>query len=442
MSIKSTTLHRRRWLIAVAGAVSIPLVMTGCGKADDAADVDCTPYSEYGKHEDTEVSIYSTVRDAEADQLTASWKDFESCTGIKIDYEGTGDFETQIGIRVNGGNAPDIAIFPQPGLMATFADKLKPASDKLKELATANYTPDWINYGTVNGTLYGTSFDANVKSFVWYSPKLFADKGYTVPTTWAELITLTDKIKADGIDTPWCAGIESGEATGWPATDWVEDMVLRTAGPEVYDQWVKHEIPFNDPKIVAALDRAGSILRNPDYVGDVKSIATTSFQAGGLPILDGKCGLHRQASFYAAQWPEGTKVAEDGDVFAFYLPGDDAANKPLLGAGQFVTAFADRPEVETVRQFLAGGTFFNERMKKGPFTTANNKADINNAADPVIKLSMELLRDTSVTFRFDASDLMPAEVGASKFWTEMTAWIAEGKDTQAALDAIEAAWPK
>lgn len=442
MSIKSTTLHRRRWLIAVAGAVSIPLVMTGCGKADDAADVDCTPYSEYGKHEDTEVSIYSTVRDAEADQLTASWKDFESCTGIKIDYEGTGDFETQIGIRVNGGNAPDIAIFPQPGLMATFADKLKPASDKVKELATANYTQDWINYGSVNGTLYGTSFDANVKSFVWYSPKLFADKGYTVPTTWSELIALSDKIKADGMDTPWCAGIESGEATGWPATDWLEDMVLRTAGPEVYDQWVKHEIPFNDPKILAALERAGSILRNADYVGDVPSIATTSFQAGGLPILDGKCGLHRQASFYAAQWPEGTKVAEDGDVFAFYLPGDDAATKPILGAGQFVTAFADRPEVETVRQFLAGGTFFNERMKKGPFTTANNKADIANAADPVIKLSMELLRDTSATFRFDASDLMPAEVGASKFWTEMTAWIGEGKDSQAALDAIEAAWPK
>ncbi|GIG70366.1 ABC transporter substrate-binding protein [Phytomonospora endophytica] len=441
MSIKSKALHRRRWLIAVAGAVSVPLAMTGCGKADDSANVDCTAYAEYGEHKDTEVSIYSTVRDAEADQLTASWKDFQSCTGIKIDYEGTGDFETQIGIRVNGGNAPDIAIFPQPGLMATFADKLKPASDKVKELATANYTQDWINYGTVNGTLYGTSFDANVKSFVWYSPKLFADKGYTVPTTWAELITLTDKIKADGIDTPWCAGIESGEATGWPATDWVEDMVLRTAGPEVYDQWVKHEIPFNDPKIVAALERVGTILRNPEYVGDVKSIATTSFQAGGLPILDGKCGLHRQASFYAAQWPEGTKVAEDGDVFAFYLPGDDAANKPLLGAGQFVTAFADRPEVETVRQFLAGGTFFNERMKKGPFTTANNKADISNAADPVIKLSMELLRDTTVTFRFDASDLMPAEVGASKFWTEMTAWIAEGKDTKAALDAIEGAWP-
>ncbi|GLZ79731.1 alpha-glucoside ABC transporter substrate-binding protein [Actinorhabdospora filicis] len=433
---------RKRWLLAAVAAVSVPLALSACGKADKGGSADCAPYADFGKHEDTQVTMYSTVRDAEADQLTATFKDFEECTGIEIKYEGNGDFEAQIGIRVDGGNAPDIAVFPQPGLMAKFAGKLKPASEKLKSIVTANYSKDWQNYGTVNGTLYGTSFDANVKSFVWYSPKLFKEKGYAVPKTWAELITLTDKIKADGIATPWCAGIESGEATGWPATDWLEDMVLRTAGPETYDKWVKHEIPFDDPAIATALDRVGSILRNQDYVGKVSAIATTSFQAAGLPILENKCGLHRQASFYAAQWPQGTKVAEDGDVFAFYLPGDDAAKKPILGAGQFVTAFTDRPEVEAVRQYLASGVFFNERMKKGPFTTANKQADPNNATDPVIKLSMQLLRDDTATFRFDGSDLMPAEVGSAKFWKEMTAWIAEGKDTKATLAAIEAAWPK
>ena len=101
--------------------------------------------------------------------------------------------------------------------------------------------------------------------------------------------------------------------------------MLRVNGPEVYDQWVTHEIPFNDPKVAAALDEVGKFLKNENYVnggyGDVKSIASTTFQDGGLTILDGTCAMHRQATFYASQFPEGTTVAEDGDVFAFYLPG-------------------------------------------------------------------------------------------------------------------------
>ena len=164
-----------------------------------------------------------------------------------------------------------------------------------------------------------------MKSLVWYSPKMFADNGWEIPTTWAELKTLTDTIAKSGVvDKPWCAGFGSGDATGWPGTDWVEDVMLRLNGPEVYDQWVSHEIPFNDPKVVAALDEVGSFLKNPDYVnggyGDVKSIASTTFQDGGLTILDGTCAMHRQATFYASQFPEGTTVAEDGDVYAFYLP--------------------------------------------------------------------------------------------------------------------------
>ena len=151
--------------------------------------------------------------------------------------------------------------------------------------------PDWKNYGTVDGKFYAAPLGANVKSFVWYSPQAFKDKGYEVPKTWAELLALSDKIVADnpgGDVKPWCAGIESGDATGWPATDWVEDVMLRTAGPEVYDKWVKHEIPFNDPAVATALAEVGKILKNPKYVnggyGDVKTIASTSFQDGGLPI--------------------------------------------------------------------------------------------------------------------------------------------------------------
>ena len=171
---------------------------------------------------------------------------------------------------------------------------------------------------------------------------------------------------------PWCAGIESGDATGWPATDWLEDVMLRTAGPEKYDQWVNHDIPFNDPSVVTALDEVGKILKDPARVnggyGDVKSIATTSFQEGGYPIIDGKCGLHRQASFYANQWAsldESLKVGEDGDVFAFYLPSNTADSKPLLGGGEFLTAFNDKPETQAVQLYLMSPTWNNEKAKIG-----------------------------------------------------------------------------
>ena len=184
------------------------------------------------------------------------------------------------------------------------------------------------------------------------------------------MLALSDTIAATGIK-PWCAGIESGEATGWPATDWLEDVLLRSAGPDVYDDWVNHDIPFNDDQVATALDEVGGILKNDEYVnggiGDVKSIATTAFQEGGLPILDGKCAMHRQAGFYAANWPEGTDVAEDGDVFAFYLPTmSEDFGKPVLGGGEFVTAFTDDTEVQALQTYLSTDVWANEKAKATP----------------------------------------------------------------------------
>lgn len=438
--------------IALAmGTAGVTLLATACGSSDNGgssqtASADCAAYSQYGSHPGKTVSIYSPIRDAEADLFAQTWAPFEKCTGMKIKYEGTGEFEAQIQVRVDGGNAPDIAFFPQPGLLARFAKagKLKTPPAAVKDAATKNWSPDWLKYSTVDGTFYGAPLGASVKSFVWYSPKMFKDKGYQVPKTWDELISLSDKIAADGTK-PWCAGIESGEATGWPATDWLEDVMLRENGPDVYDKWVNHTIAFNDPKVVAAMDKVGGILKNDNYVnggyGPVKSIASTAFQEGGVPITTGKCAMHRQASFYANFWPEGTKVAQDGDVFAFYLPGNDTSSKPVLGAGEFVAAFADRPEVGAMQQYLATPDFANARMKLGTYVSANKGVDISKAQNPIDKLSMDMLQDPNTVFRFDGSDQMPAAVGSGTFWKGMTDWI-NGKDTQSTADFIEQSWPK
>jgi alpha-glucoside transport system substrate-binding protein len=323
-----------------------------------------------------------------------------------------------------------------------------PVGELAEEHVDQYYTEDWKNFGVVDGTFYASPIGANVKSFVWYSPSMFEEAGYEIPETWDELIEISDDIVANG-GKPWCAGIESGAATGWPATDWMEDVMLREAGPEVYDQWTNHEIPFNAPEVASALERVGSILKNDDYVngglGDVRSIASTAFQDGGLPILEGNCWMHRQASFYQANWPEGTTVAEDGDVFAFYLPPiDPASGKPLLIAGEFAAAFDDRPEVQAFQAFLASPEWSNEKAEvSGPgWLSANNELDITLLKSPIDQLSAELLRDPEAVARFDASDIMPGEVGSGTFWREMTEWIASDKPNDQVLDAIEESWPE
>jgi alpha-glucoside transport system substrate-binding protein len=287
-----------------------------------------------------------------------------------------------------------------------------------------------------------------VKSFVWYSPKTFAENGWSIPTTWDELLALSDEIAAGGNVQPWCAGFGSGDATGWVGTDWMEDLMLRFNDAETYDAWVSHDIAFNDPKVQTVIDEAAKILKNPDYVGDVASIATTTFQEGGAGIVDGTCAMHRQASFiggilagdYGATIvsPEDTDV--EGGITTFYFPGVSADQRPALGGGEFVAAFSDRPEVQAVQHYLTTPDWNNKKAALGGWFSANLGLDTANVADPVNRVAVEILQNAT-TFRFDASDVMPAAVGAGSFWKEMTAWVAENKSNKAVLDAIEASWP-
>ncbi|GAA3920555.1 ABC transporter substrate-binding protein [Actinoplanes auranticolor] len=446
-----------RFRSALAGTLGIGLVfgLAACGGSDDSADdsdtaaqsIDCAQFSSFGDLKGKTVSVYTGIVTPEDTAYKDSYKPFETCTGVTIKYEGDKAFETQILVRAKAGNPPDLAIVPQPGLLKQLVATGKAVEAPAEVAANVDkfWGEDWKAYATVDGKFYGAPSGASVKSLVWYSPSEFKDAGYTVPTTLDELKTLTDKMVADK-KKPWCAGIASGEATGWPLTDWHEDMMLRLSGPETYDKWVSHEIPFNGPESTAALDAAGAYLKNPAYVngglGEVKSIATTTFQDAGLPILEGTCSLHRQASFYAANFPKGTKVAEDGDVFAFYLPGKTATDKPVLGGGEFNVAFADRPEVKAFQTYLSTDTWANIKAKLSQgWVSANNKIDPNNLSNPVDKLAATILLDPNATFRFDGSDQMPAAVGSNAYWKQTTSWIT-GQDTKTTVDNIEKAWPK
>lgn len=392
------------------------------------------------------VTIYTSIVGDEAAGLQKSWQDFTECTGAKITYNGDKNFEQQVVVQAKSGNPPDIAFVPQPGLLQTLVSTgtTVPAPKQVEANVDKYWDPGWKTYATVDGKFYGAPLGANVKSLVWYSPKMFKAAGYQVPTTWDEMMNLTKKIADSGDVKPWCAGIESGGATGWPATDWLEEVMLRSAGPDVYDQWVAGKVKFTDPAVKDALAKVGEILKNPKYVngglGDVKSIATTSFDAAGVPITKGDCYMMQMASFYT--WPEGTKIAEDGDVYAFYEPPmSDQFGKPVEVGGEFVVAFNNNPVTQAVQFYLSTAHWANNQSINGPSRISANKGlKIDNVQGPINKLSVEILQDPKAVSRFDASDLMPAAVGAGAEWTQLTNWIT-GQDDDTTLKAIQDAWP-
>ena len=188
-------------------------------------------------------------------------------------------------------------------------------------------------------------------------------------------------------------------------------------------------------------------MQNPKYVnggyGDVQSIATTTFQKAGYPILHDQCAMLQQASFYEAQWPKGTTVSATGDVFAFKLPGvNPAIPTPVEGGGEFVTAFSNKPEVQAVQTYLSTPDWATSRIKVAPgWVSANQGVDPSVYTDPIDKLSAQYLTQKDSTFRFDASDEMPAAVGSGAEWTQMTAFFAQNKSVADTLKAIDAAWP-
>jgi alpha-glucoside transport system substrate-binding protein len=436
-------------LAAVAALTVAVLVTAGCAADSDPTavsndtGVDCAPYEAYLGHEGTTVTLMRNVNNLDVVNLSAALRDFSDCTSIKVVTVPTQDVEGTVKRTAGTKEAPDLAIISQPGLIKDLATagKMTPPSKEFIAAAPSNYAKDMLSYATVNGTLFAAPFASSVKSLVWYSPSAFARSGYTVPQNWADFYTLTDRIGAAGVN-PWCDGWESGGATGWPGTDWIEEAMLRLHGPEVYDQWITHQIPFNDPKVAAAFDWVGRVLKTPGYVlNGTPSIAATGFGVAGLPVLSGKCAFYRMAAFYSSFFPRGTKIGPDGDIFAFYNPPvDPARGKPVEISGDYLAAFAKRPEVATVQAFMASAQFGSRFLKQGLGIPSNNKIPLAEFTNPVETLSVELLRDPNSVLRFDASDLMPGAVGAGTFWTEVVKWI-NGQPTEVTVANVEASWP-
>jgi len=446
----SSILHKRV-TVPLAILAAAGLVLTGCssGGSDGGGGSALGP-GDAGDA-DGVVTIYGTIADTEDELLQESWAAWEEENDIDIQYESSKEFETQISIRAQGGNAPDIAIFPQPGLLNDLASReyIQPAPEGVAANVAEYWSDDWAAYATSGDTLYGAPLMASVKGYVWYSPAKFAEWGVEVPTTWDELLDVTKTIADTTGDAPWCAGFQSDAASGWPGTDWVEDLVLRQSGADVYDQWVNHEIPFNDPQIEEALDAVGDVLLNPDYVnagyGNVETINATTFGDVARVIGEGNCALHHQASFFDGFLTDpangNTTVGPDADVWAFLLPPVDATDgKAVVGGGEIVAAFSNDADTIKVQEYLSSPEWANSRVKLGGVISANSGLDPASASSPILQDAIKILTDPDTTFRFDASDLMPGVVGTGSFFTGMVDWI-NGKPSDEVLSTIESSWP-
>ena len=376
---------------------------------------------------------------------------FSAASGVKVSYSSSENYEQQIVIDTQAGSPPDIAILPQPGLIADLVKKgaVSPLGEDTAKWLAENYAAgeSWVGLGSYAGpdgtvALYAFPYKIDVKSLVWYSPENFEDAGYQVPQTMEELKALTDQIVADG-GTPWCIGLGSGGATGWPATDWVEDLMLRTASPQVYDQWTSHGMPFNSPEVVAAIDEFGWFAKNDAYVaGGAKAVAATDFRDSpkGLFASPPQCYMHRQASFIPSFFPEGTVVGQDADFFYFPAYAEKDLGKPVLGAGTLAFITHDTPAARAFIEWLKTPIAHEVWMAQTSFLTPFKSANPEIYANAPMKKMGEILLN-STTFRFDGSDLMPGAVGAGTFWTGMVDFVG-GKSAQEVADAIEASWPK
>lgn len=455
----SSTLNRknrhRRFTAPLVFATIAGLALAGCsssgaGGGGGGSDSSGKGPGDAGKA-DGVVTIYGTIADTEADLLNKSWADWEKKNKIKIKYESSKEFEAQIGIRAQGGSAPDLAIFPQPGLLGDLASRgyVQPAPAAVKANLKKYWGKDWTGYASTGGTVYGAPLMASVKGYIWYSPATFKKNGWAVPKTWDELLTLTKTIQASTGKAPWCAGFGSDAASGWPGTDWVEDLVLRQAGPATYDKWVSHKVKFSDPAIKKAFDSVGEILKNPQYVnagiGDVKSINATPFGDVATNINNGTCLMTHQASFFDGFISDpkngGGKVGPDADVWAFITPPIDASSGPAVtGGGEIVGAFSNDADTIKVQKYLSSPEWANSRVKLGGVISANKGLDPANASSLVLTDAIKTLQDPKTTFRFDASDLMPGAVGTASFFTGMVDWI-NGKSTDDVVKTIDASWP-
>lgn len=395
------------------------------------------------------VSILGAFGGQEEEAFMASLAPFEEETGITIQYTPDQDFTTTIQQRVGSGDAPDVALFPQPGgLFDLAAQGHITAIDSFLDYDGLNSTliPGFLDSARYQGRVYGAPMRMACKSLIWFPKKIYEAGGYsTEPATMQELYGIADEIKATGI-TPWSDGWNADQATGWVGTDWIEEFMLRVHGPVVYDDWTKHRIPFNAKEVVEVFDIVGELLKGKGNVlGGTDAIINTPFSEAPLPLFEDptKAMLVRQGNFVTGFLPEDILANMDEELGVFAMPTWEGGfeGQPILGGGDLAALFTLNDDSVALMKFLTAPEFGAEWAQAGGWLSPHRTFDASHYADETTRRVAEIAANAEV-FRYDGSDVMPNAVGGGSFWTGMVEWLNGSKTAQQVCDEIEAGWPQ
>jgi alpha-glucoside transport system substrate-binding protein len=402
--------HTWRRVAAFVGATMLVLAACSGGGTSGGAD--------------KEVSVVGSWGGSEQESFLAMVKPWETKTGNKVKYTGSRGLGAYLTTAVESGTLPDLAGLPGPGEMAQFAKRgsLKPL-DSVLDLATykADTVPALVELGSQDGKVVAVFIKSSVKGFIWYNKANFSG---TAPANW-DAVMATPPAPAESL---WCVALESGADSGWPGTDWVEDFVIRQAGPTVYDSWVAGTTKWTDPAIKSAFEAFGKVL-DAAYGGKT-FVNSTNFGGGGNPLFTSPpgCLFHHQASFMS-DFFKSQGGAKDGDFDFFVMPEINPEFKgALTGGGDLFGLFSDKAAAKDLLKYLVTAEAQQIWADRGGFVSANTK--VTTYPDAVGQKSADAIKNASV-FRFDGGDLMPAAMKAAFFRA-----MVDYAETPANLDKI------
>ncbi len=418
----------------------------------EAEPLESIPFPQDQPLAGTQVTLFGGNDPDRVEIFDKEFASFTAETGIDVRVVGNPFAHDYVAESVAEGDPPDIAVAPQPGTILDLAREghLIDLGGYLDLDALRNdQSPYLVSLGTIgddgswpasDGATYGAFVSINLKSLVWYPKPELRTAAASTPRTWDELIALSDRLVRDE-QTPWCMGWGAGSASGWPGTDWIENLLLKAAGPQAYDQWTLHEIPFDSEPVREAFERLGQILFTKGYLAE--GAVERPFDTAQLPMVREDppgCWLYQFPDFGAGYVPPGS-VGTATDIFPFPSVGDPSP--AVVGAGDIIGVFSDRPEVREVVRYMLSPEYGRGLSAASPYLSPNRRFDLSNY-EPFERHQAEII-DAALAddaFRFDASDLMPPEIGADLFWKAMMRYAEEGP---ASLDAIltelDAAWP-
>ncbi|MBD0348006.1 MAG: extracellular solute-binding protein [Thermoleophilia bacterium] len=406
---------RHRWRFLALLALLLAALVAGCGGDDDDDDEGgAGTTTEAAEDVSGSVSIAGIWIGEEQASFRAVIDGFrEQYPDVEVKYNAAGDnLPTVLSTAVEGGNPPDLAAIAQPGLMQDFVTRgaLKPL-DFAREAAVENFGESVVETGSVDGQFYGLFWKANNKSTIWYNVNVFEDAlgaDAEAPETWAELVETAQTIKASGIPAFSVAG-----ADGWTLTDLFENIYLRTAGPEKYDQLARHEIKWTDASVKEALREMAKILKDGENIaGGTSGALQTDFETavGNVFSKNPKAAMIIEGDFVPGVPKVKLKPKQDYDFFAF--PSLGGSGPAAVGSGNLVVAFNDTPAVQAFINYLTTPESAEIWVKRGGFVSPNKNLDASAYGDALLRETSTTLTEAE-TFRFDLSDLAPSAFGAT-----------------------------